>query len=474
MTGDSLSDFPDRLSPMLVNELRQGLRAKTFVAVFLSLQAVMALILFSAGVAAEYTSAGSVISSIIFIFFSITVLVVQPLRGIGAISSEVKGNTIDMMVLTRLSALRIVYGKWFAIVSQSALLLATIIPYLILRYFFGGMNLIGEMVLLVLIFLTSMALTAITVGLSGCTSVILRALLPMIGLPVLFISLVENLVSSSRRGSVLIEYCSMSTPGSLTLILLYLVSITYLGWSLLSLGASLIAPAAENHSTLRRLVALVVSLIVLWFSTTSHFEADALPYIFVLIAFPAIGTALTERRLSLASLTAPFNRRGVPGKIAGCFLLPGWPAGVFFTLLLSVIFVIPLTGLLPGSHTFSDEEQVAVLSLMAWFLFPALVLIVIRAEESSRITAYFLLLVSSGILAVIIEAVAQALNNDNLLWFFIWNPLTLIALINERPSFHQNVPVAAMGVTAIYMLLLAIPAMVALMRQGEARRTEAP
>ena len=33
-----LSDFPDRISPMLVKELRQGMRAKTFIVLFLALQ----------------------------------------------------------------------------------------------------------------------------------------------------------------------------------------------------------------------------------------------------------------------------------------------------------------------------------------------------------------------------------------------------------------------------------------------------
>ena len=172
------TDFSDRLAPMLVKELRQGMRAKTFIAVFLSLQVFLGVMLFSAGAAASSDQVGSLISGIIFTFFAVAVLIVQPLRGISALSSEVKGNTIDMMVLTRLSAWRIVFGKWVAIVGQSALLFSTIIPYLILRYFFGGMNLFGEMVFLFLMFFTSMALTAITVGLSGCTSAIIRGALP--------------------------------------------------------------------------------------------------------------------------------------------------------------------------------------------------------------------------------------------------------------------------------------------------------
>ncbi len=41
LVADRLADFSDRLSPMLVKELRQGLRAKTFVIVFLLLQGLL-------------------------------------------------------------------------------------------------------------------------------------------------------------------------------------------------------------------------------------------------------------------------------------------------------------------------------------------------------------------------------------------------------------------------------------------------
>ena len=114
-----LTDFSDKLSPMLVKELRQGLRAKTFIGVFLSLQAFLAVMMLSATIASSSGQIGIVVSNIIFGFFSVAVLLVQPLRGIGALSTEVKSNTLDMMALTRLSSSKIVFGKWVAIVSQT-------------------------------------------------------------------------------------------------------------------------------------------------------------------------------------------------------------------------------------------------------------------------------------------------------------------------------------------------------------------
>jgi len=241
-------DFPDRLSPMLVKELRQGLRTRAFIGVFLTLQIILGIILLGAGTASSSDQAGSTISNIIFIFFSIAVIIIQPMRGMGALSSEIKGNTIDMMVLTRLSAWRIVAGKW------SAIILVTIIPYLILRYFFGGMNLVGEVVMLFLIFISSATLTAITVGLSAAPSIILRAVVPIVGIPtlaiVVFVILVESVMYG--RGSVF-DYFSLETSESRITIGLYIIGCIYYSFFLLSIGTTLIAPYAENYSTFRRI-----------------------------------------------------------------------------------------------------------------------------------------------------------------------------------------------------------------------------
>ena len=114
---ERVNDFPDKLSPMLVKELRQGLRTHTFVILFLALQGLLALVLLTAGpiAAAEDSSSGStggIVSQIVFCIYALGVLLIQPLRGISAVATEIKQNTIELMVLTRLSSWRIVWGKW--------------------------------------------------------------------------------------------------------------------------------------------------------------------------------------------------------------------------------------------------------------------------------------------------------------------------------------------------------------------------
>ncbi len=331
MSLTHLTDFPDRLSPMLVKELRQGMRARGFTMLFLIFQGLLAFILLTAGTASTSDNAGSFASGVIFTLFAGAALVIQPMRGVNALSSEITGNTIEMMALTRLSAWRIVFGKWIAIVSQTALILITIIPYLILRYFFGGMILLGEMVFLTLMFLTSMALTAVMVGLSGNSTKILR-LLPVAG----FIFMLQVVPIFLFRGGFnnFMDFCTLSTWESRFAVLAYLCFIAYFGWCALSFGTSVIAPVAENHSTARRLVALVLTCVAAGIGLHPDVDYRIMPVVFGIILAPAVITALTEPNILLPPVCKPFLKRGLPGKLAALFLLPGWPSGIFYTTLL--------------------------------------------------------------------------------------------------------------------------------------------
>jgi hypothetical protein len=461
MSVSHLTDFSDRISPMLVKELRQGLRAKTFVIVFLALQIFLAVMLFSAGAASGSDHVGSVVSGIIFSFFAIAVLVVQPLRGVGALSSEVKGNTIDMMVLTRLSAWRIVFGKWVAIVSQSALLLATIIPYLILRYFFGGMNLVAELVFLILLFLTSIALTAVTVGLSGCSSVIVRALLPVLGLPVLLWTLLVMSFSGAMRGSGLFDFLTLDNADSRIGVAAYLTAIIYLGGSMLSLGASLIAPAAENHALLRRLVAFVAMLGLLALGIFSSINEGLLITLVFVIAAPAIAIALTESAPLVSTVCKPFVKRGALGKAVGFFLYPCWPSGILYAITLGLLGICAFfVNTMTGNGGPDTDEAIILLSFFGALYFPALWQAFLFRGDGQRVAHYLLLLVGSLIMLGILTALSSSMDNGIFLWFFAWHPLAFIAMLNEKPASEEVLLAAVCVVDLVLIVALLIRAFI--------------
>ena len=451
-----LFDFPDRLSPMLVKELRQGMRTKAFVGVFLALQIILGVILLSAGAAASSDDAGSTISNIIFIFFSIAVLIIQPMRGISSLSSEVKGNTIDMMVLTRLSAWRIVTGKWASIVSQSALLLVTIIPYLILRYFFGGMNLIGEIIFLAILFLSSAALTAVTVGLSASSSVILRSVLPMIALPIGAYSLLMALMFGAFGGGSMSTFFALDTEESRIFVSIYLAVCAYYGFFMLSTGTSLIAPYAENHSTLRRVISLAVTIITAVLGSMSFTDTEALPFFITLVLLPVFAISLSE----FAPLAAPtyrkFAQRGPLGQLAGLFLFPGWASGFFFCLVLTAISAVPF---LINRPTYGGSEHfIYGLACLAGLLFPAVIINVFRINGPQRVSHFILILLGSIVLASVLAGITNSLSNKDVLWLFCWIPPVVIFLEEIGSTSNDDVLVCSFIICIIYISTLLLRA----------------
>ena len=431
----ALDEFSDRISPMLVKELRQGLRAKTFVIVFLALQALLAVVLLSAIGASSAESSGQRVSTIIFFFFSLAVLIVQPLRGIGALHNEIKGNTIDLMVLTRLGAWRIVLGKWVSIVSQSALLLTAITPYLILRYFFGRMNLFAELNLLLLIFIGSALFTAITVGLSAINSIIIRGLLPLIFAIYLGGGIFAVTFDSSSDFGDLIEFCSLQEKGTGWALLAGLVAAGYFGWSTLALGASMIAPMAENHSSMRRLITLVAVAVFAIIAAVADFPREALGPILLMFCAPAIGIALTEPLQLLPPICRPFLRFGTLGKTAGRFFYPGWPSGVLFTGLLIALgtFVI-LNHLSPsrplGRH-FEPTFYVMMLGSLGTLLLPGLIMRILPARINRSFAIYLLILAILIALSIGVAIIADEVDDTSFVWLLSWIPPVQFNLLSE-------------------------------------------
>lgn len=459
MSLTHLTDFPDHLSPMLVKELRQGMRARSFTLLFLFFQGLLALILLTAGAAASSDAAGSFASGVIFSMFAGAALFIQPMRGVNALSSEISDNTIEMMVLTRLSAWRIVFGKWIAIVSQTALILVTIIPYLILRYFFGGMILAGEMVFLGLMFLTSMVFTAIMVGLSGNSTKLVRVL-PILG----FIFMVSTVPDHMSRGGFkdVMNFCTMSDGESRLTIASYVVFITYIGWCALSHGTSVIAPVAENHSTLRRVIALGLVCITALVGLLHVVDPNLLALVFAIILVPAVVTALTEASVLLPPVCKPFLRRGLTGRIASTVLLPGWPAGVFFATLLLSISVTGFVVECSAMSTFNPVEQKMVaiggLGCLGGILLAALLAAKFTRQESQRFTNFMVFLLVSILLAVIPMILASINNHEKYLWFFIWNPPVSLFMAVSNSFIKGEVLAAVMIVDAIILAMLLVTA----------------
>ena len=325
------TDFPDWLSPMLVKELRQGVRTRVFVSLFILLQVLMLLdISLTLLVAAhgESTSAGT---AFFWIMVGLPVLVVLPINGMNAVSGEIKANTLELTFLTRLTAFRIIAGKWLATFAQTLLLVCAVLPYLVLRYFVGGVNVTGELTILASMLGGSALLSAWATGISPYPARVVRPLAVVLFIGFLFFGLggfVETVAGSrvvASAGPHAMEITGLVLCGAVVLILM------------LEVGASRIAPPAENHSAIMRLLALggfVVALVVGLFLRRSLMVTTTAFVIAVMVCAVALG----ENPRWIPGLFRPFATRGLAGWIAGRLLYPGWYTGVLFTLAVFGLF----------------------------------------------------------------------------------------------------------------------------------------
>lgn len=439
---------------MLVKELRQGLRAKLFVTVFLALQGLLALILLTSIAGARAPgSAGETISGIIFMCFTFAVLIIQPLRGIGTLHREIQGLTIELIVLTRLTAWKIVLGKWISLVGQSALLTAAIIPYLVLRYWFGEMNLFGELSLFLIIFVLSAVATAVVVGISSVPSVILRGLLPLLVAGVGMFT-IPNLFFGYAFDE-LVEIASMQTPETFWGVALTLLGAVYFGWTTLGIAVSMIAPAAENHSTLRRaitlgLLGLIAALAPFVTAPTGGWIA-----LTILVIVPAAVLALTEPFILLPPLYRPFARFGFAGRLASRVLAPGWPSGVIFTLLAFALGALILD--LARDDDYSLHTLAYLFALAGSVLMPAAFVAPFARKFASPLTFYMLVLAVSSLLVFLSTFVANAFapSARGFLWWFSWVPPTGFIMTSFGGSFDPQALCRVFGgVAAIYALAL--------------------
>ena len=462
-----LADFSDRISPMIVKELRQGLRTRTFTGIFLILQVVLGLAMLGA-IITESSDTGRMISMVVFFFFSIAALILQPLRGTSAVATELKEDTLEIMSLTRLSTVRIVYGKWASIVSQTALLLAATVPYLVMRYFFGGMQLFAELAILFTIFFVSVCLTAVTVGLSCSRSVLLRALVPLLLIP--FGLLTISTVIIGREFGLMNEIFSFRDPDVLIGFLVFMILSAFTGYFFLDMGVGRIAALAENHAFRKRLVTLVVMLIVLlvlFWNPPAQIAA-----VVVLLAFSCvIGLDVcTEVAVCVPSVVKPFVKRGTPGRLLGRFFYPGWHSGLLLLLVMAglTILIGNLTfskSSFGGATGLNEEVWLVVLGVFYSILTPLLLIRIFIVRIKDIFPSYLLILILSGMLTALVAAFSEMSRSasEGLLLITSWIPGVWLLFIEQ--SMEEE------GIVITSLLLLGVIFWLMKLATSEFKRT---
>ena len=358
-------DFSDWLPPMLVKELRQGLRANLFVLMLVLLQTAM-IGFFGMRLldAPDDISASAEYDRVMWAAVAIVLLGLQPLRGSHAVSEERDHNTMDLMQLTRLSSRRMLWGKWLALVCQTILLVITILPYQVLYYFLGGVDVVQNFIWLGHMIWASVVLTAVSVAASGCSVVPKVVTLLLAGSPTFMCAwrFIEELDASDVSGA---------PPMSVYAVLLFftLVGIPFI----ISVGTARISHPCENSSAMIRLLGLiaVVGALVgsIWTAKETLVGWFVLSMAFV---FWAGMEAMTEQATPRPDHYTPWVRGGVAGRIAGRLFYQGWSGGVLYVVLTTCLLeIIAYVGSLRAPAVFVPYSHLGIIHLGMSTMLPA-------------------------------------------------------------------------------------------------------
>ena len=196
LSGSDTADFPDRLSPVFVRDLRQGLRAHYFVWVFILLQLlslISTLVEFALIQVIGEGAQGGALSGMFQTVLIITFCGILPLTMFGALQSELgQGRNIELLLTSSLTRWQLVRGKLLVGCSLSSLLLGSLLPYFLIRYFLGSLELTNALMLIGAVVLFNGAANAIVIGASGYANYVGRCAVIFYFLMSLVISLTAS------------------------------------------------------------------------------------------------------------------------------------------------------------------------------------------------------------------------------------------------------------------------------------------
>jgi hypothetical protein len=160
---------------MQVKELRQSLRRSSFVYPFVCIH-VFAIVAIFFEFQFKISSGGSMAAVFLWDpdhigpFWWITMGVcgiLMPLAGLFLMPQEIEEGNHEMLLLTTLNRWQIVFGKFLTLWLLSLLTLTSLLPYMIIRYFIGGIEWFNEFANAGTVISVAAIISAIAIGASG-------------------------------------------------------------------------------------------------------------------------------------------------------------------------------------------------------------------------------------------------------------------------------------------------------------------
>jgi hypothetical protein len=399
------------LNPMLLRELRQGLRSRVFLGVFLLLQGSMMFSMLLALAASFSPNDRSAMGPANF-FFWLTVLLplllTLPLKGSVAISGEVKSGTLELLFLTRLSAWHTVMGKWTAIMGQALLVVSALLPYTFMRYYLGGVDILAELGFLLQSVLLCGLLAAMLIAMSAFAGGMVKGTIMLVCLSWALISA----LSIEEVRDAAITAVTGSWQGPLAAIGVWGLLVFFF----LQVGAARIAPPAENYSLRKRLLGLVFLI-----GLPGLLIALGTPDLVGLIAGLVFAVTLSiegllEQTIPLRSM---YHRRGLPagvGALVRYFLSPGWCSGIFYWLLIMAVATWMVWIDVGNVPTLVEPYQrwILLLNISAILIFPNAVAGIFRRKARSS-PAFYLTCTLGMIVVAVVSCVLAIVGTEGAL-----------------------------------------------------------
>jgi hypothetical protein len=148
------TELPERFGPMTVKELRQSLRRTSFVYPFVSIHIFATLAIYaefqlgigsgSGGLPAVFAWDPAHVSPFWWVAMAVCGLL-MPMAGFFLMPQEIEEGNHELLLLTTLSRWQIVFGKFIMLWGLSTLTFTSLLPYIIIRYFIGGIEWFHEL-----------------------------------------------------------------------------------------------------------------------------------------------------------------------------------------------------------------------------------------------------------------------------------------------------------------------------------------
>lgn len=441
MSSTQLRDFPEWLGASLVREMRQGMRSGGFLRTFLILQTVQAVFALALIIPEHLGDLDKFYLPALAVVF----LLIMPLRAFSVLREEVLSGTMEPLLLTGVSARRIVWGKWSALFVQTLLTALTVLPVFLARYYSGGVDIAGELIGLLSILALSAIMSAAFLAVSWIAQPVVRFILGVgLILPLYFGNLPMMFVYRSGFGS------GGMSAGEWAGYLTCLVIIA--GWYLIFLLESAgdqICPAADRQPAFRRLAGIVASVAVWLMCLVPSSRMDMEPVAAFFLMLFILGLTGAEGLCGIAR--DPRDR--------GMLRSPTWFSGLQWHVLFLVVCTISalMIDTSAGYRSRSDAGffLLACASLFGQALMPLLYRVAMRGREDCPPVPWIgIQLVFGGICIGL--GVLGALTGGAAAWLGFPIPGMLPALLATSSMRSSSAEDTAMGLAMLGLLFTAV------------------